>query len=556
MTGYSAKELAGLSIYDMVYKKDLEKEPFKFDEVNRGRTTTSERLLKRKSGDPIVVEVKSKLIEENKILVFARDITERKKEQTELYNSKLQFQNLIENIPGVYWVNDIKGYQTLYISPSFESIWGRKCSDLLKNPACFIDAVHQEDKEKVISAHKNISKTLFSTISYRIIRPDGNVRWIKAKTNVVKNSQGNIFEYGYAEDITEAKKSEYEKQLALKRNEQVISTMMDGFMLANRDGKIIEVNPSYCHIIGYTREELLKMTINDLKVIKSSAGTQKRFDETQKAKHLQFETKHFRKNGEIVNLLVSTSIMIVDEKPMFSIFFKDINEQIKAQQKIAEYTIQLRQLTTHLQDIREEERSALSRELHDEIGQHLMAIKIDVSRLSGCIDENEKALNLIKEIKALIDSSVSSVRRINSELRPSLLDDMGLFAALEYQIKEIERRTNIKFDFSISMEEPTLNSKVSICIFRIFQESLINIVKHSNAKKVTAEINQKNGSMELIITDNGRGFEISDGTIIKTFGLLGMKERASMMNGILDVKSVPGKGTTLHLTVPLLSYVE
>ncbi|TAH39912.1 MAG: PAS domain S-box protein [Bacteroidetes bacterium] len=552
MSGYTSKELSNLSIFDLVYKKDIEKVPFKFEEVNQGLTTTSERLLKKKKGDPILVEVTSKLIEPNKILVFAKDITARKKEQTELYNSKLQFQNLIENIPGVYWVNDIKSHQTLYISPSYETIWGKKGTELYRNPSSFIESVHPEDKQKVIAAHKNISTTLFNIISYRIIKPDGSIRWIKAKANVVKSANGNLTEYGYAEDITESKKYELEKQLALQRNAQVINTMMDGFMLADRNGKIIEVNPSYCQTSGYSREELLNMTVNDLKLNKSADGRLERFDETLRERHLQFESKHIRKDGEIVNLLVSTSIMDIDGEPMCSIFYKDIDDQIKAQQKIAEYTIQLRQLTTHLQNIREEERLALSRELHDEIGQQLLAIKIDVSRLSGYIGDNEKAQKLIKDIKELIDSSVSSVRRINSELRPSLLDDIGLFATLEHQVKEFERRTNINFDFHITMDEPNLDSKISIGIFRIFQESLINVVKHAGANNVSAQLNQKNGNMELIISDNGKGFEISDGFTNKTFGLLGMKERASMMNGKLDVKSIPGKGTTLRLTVPLI----
>ena len=138
------------------------------------------------------------------------DISVSKKTEEELLKSKQQFQNLVENISGVYWVNNLETYQSLYISPSYETIWGRKVEDLYNNPADFINAVHPDDRPFLFEAHKNVIHTSVMNITYRIIRPDGAIRWISAKTNVVVNAEGSSIEYGYAEDITERKKAEEE----------------------------------------------------------------------------------------------------------------------------------------------------------------------------------------------------------------------------------------------------------------------------------------------------------------------------------------------------------
>lgn len=551
LSGYSKKELLEKTIYDFVYPQDIAEMPFKFDELFAGKTATAERRIKRKNNIPIYTEITAKVINDNKILVFAKDITERKKYQTELIKNKLRFQNLIENISGVYWVLDVDSRKILYVSPSYENIMGGKCVDLYNDFTSFFKTIHPDDLQFVQEQYAKTQLNLTLDFKYRLILPGGETRWIKVKANIIKDLEGRLIKYGYAEDITERKKSEIENLTLLSRNQQIINTMLDGFFLADKNGKFIEVNQSYCEMVGYTRDELLKMNENDLKVIKSIEGTHRKFEEAKKKKHIQFESQHIKKNGEIVDFNVSLSIMSVNDQLLMSAFLKDITEHNKAQQKILDYTEQLKMLTTHLQNVREDERSALSRELHDEIGQQLLAIKIDVARLSGYIVESQETVKLIAEIKNLIDDSISTVRRINSELRPSLLDDMGLFAALEYQVKEITKRTNIKFELNISMTEPVLDDKTSIGVFRIFQESLTNIVKHAEANIVTANLHNNSGKMELLIKDNGRGFDLSDGTLNKTFGLLGMKERASMIKGTLDIKSKPGDGTEVSLIVPI-----
>lgn len=184
-------------------------------EIANGLPLTVEYRILHKNGSIRWVEVRltptlddiGKLILVDGITI---DITERKKSIDTILKSEERFKNLVENISGVYWVNNLDTYQTLYISPSYEAIWGRSCEELYKDPSAFINSIHPDDKTKLFEVHNNIAEYGQVNISYRILRPDGEVRWISAKTNVSVDNNGSKIEYGYAEDITERKKAEEE----------------------------------------------------------------------------------------------------------------------------------------------------------------------------------------------------------------------------------------------------------------------------------------------------------------------------------------------------------
>ncbi len=211
---------------------------------------------------------------------------------------------------------------------------------------------------------------------------------------------------------------------------------------------------------------------------------------------------------------------------------------------------QLRSLSAYLQNVREDERIHIAREMHDELGQLLTGFKMDVSWLRKKLAEtsdpaiSEKLENMI----SVIDESVKFVRNLASELRPSILDDLGLIPALEWHCHEFEKRHNIKVEFHSEVQEPNINSVIATGLFRMFQESLTNVARHSNATKVVASLRSVNDEISLSIMDNGKGFDTSL-TSKKTLGLLGMKERAAMLGGKMEIISEPGKGTTILITV-------
>jgi signal transduction histidine kinase len=176
---------------------------------------------------------------------------------------------------------------------------------------------------------------------------------------------------------------------------------------------------------------------------------------------------------------------------------------------------------------------------------------MDVSWLNKRIEpENAAAKEKLAEILGLIDSTVKSVRRIASELRPTLLDDLGLLAAMEWHLEEFERRSGIETESSLPEIEQPLPDALKIGLFRIFQESLTNVARHSGAKKVKVSLQQRDKELVLTVHDNGKGFDES-GTVKKTLGLLGMKERTLMMGGQYNISGIIGEGTTVTVAVPL-----
>ena len=202
--------------------------------------------------------------------------------------------------------------------------------------------------------------------------------------------------------------------------------------------------------------------------------------------------------------------------------------------------------------LQEEERASISREIHDELGQQLMSIKMDLVWLSSKIkDPDALTRERIAGAVSLVDDTVETIRRINAGLRPPIIDDLGLIAALEWQANEFTSHTDIPCFFKSDMKEQEFSKLFSLNVFRIFQETLTNIGKYAKATEVISQIQYVGGIMILSIKDNGCGFD----TNIKkkrSFGLLGMSERAALINGEIKIESMPEMGTTVELTVPII----
>lgn len=230
----------------------------------------------------------------------------------------------------------------------------------------------------------------------------------------------------------------------------------------------------------------------------------------------------------------------------------DVTDLKTALELLNERSGQLAELSTHLQNIRENERMNIAREIHDELGQQLTALKMDIAWLNRRMSvEDHVVKHKFEDAIKLIDETVKSIRRIATELRPSLLDDLGLNAAIEWEVKEFNERSGVKINFIKLEDDANINPLISIGLFRILQESLTNIARHSLAKQAMISLIKTNNVLRLCIQDDGIGFTTSEPKRIQTFGLLGIKERATMLNGESSVTSVPGKGTIIDVRVPL-----
>jgi PAS domain S-box-containing protein len=219
--------------------------------------------------------------------------------------------------------------------------------------------------------------------------------------------------------------------------------------------------------------------------------------------------------------------------------------------------MQLRDLASHLQTAREGERTRIAREIHDEFGQVLTALKIDLSWLAKRLPGDRPGLaRKAKAMSALIDATIQTVRRVATELRPGLLDDLGLAAAMEWQAQEFAGRTGIDCELHLDGGDLVLDRDLATALFRIYQETLTNVARHAGATEIDVRLEDRAEELALIVWDNGRGITPSETSDPKSFGLIGMRERAAAWGGTVGIEGVPGWGTTITVRVPRAEGVE
>jgi signal transduction histidine kinase len=215
---------------------------------------------------------------------------------------------------------------------------------------------------------------------------------------------------------------------------------------------------------------------------------------------------------------------------------------------------QLRLLSGHLENAREEERIRIAREIHDEIGQVLTAIKMNLSLLGRELVEGSTGDGVQEEIGSttrLVDDAIQTMHHIVRELRPEVLDHLDLVSALEWQIQEFQSRTKIESRFDSELEELDLDPERSTALFRILQETLTNVARHAQASLVLATLRQVDQQLVLQVRDDGRGISPDGVTNMQTFGILGMRERARAFGGDVDIQAVPGHGTVVTVYIPV-----
>lgn len=231
----------------------------------------------------------------------------------------------------------------------------------------------------------------------------------------------------------------------------------------------------------------------------------------------------------------------------------EVQERQRAEQLVTESKDQLRALSAHLMSIQEEQQKRISRELHDELGQAMTAIKIDLNWIrSQLSSEQSEIQSKIQALIPLVSDTITTVQRICAELRPGILDDLGLVAALEWLTQEFEKRTQIHCRLDILPEELRVPTEISLPIYRICQEALTNVMRHADAERVSIFMQQKTDEIYLEIRDNGRGISDAEQSASSSLGLMGMRERVMPWNGRVEIDGVAGKGTEIRVHIPHL----
>ncbi len=339
---------------------------------------------------------------------------------------------------------------------------------------------------------------------------------------------------------------------AIKESEEKFRTLFqqaaDGIFLVDKDGNYLVANKHASKITGYSIDELKKMNAVDIVDKDDLKKNPLKLEEIKTGEPIFIERVICRKDHTKIHVEISAKLM--DNGQVITIM-RDITDRKKAEEKINLYTHQLKQLTGHLLSIREDERKRIGREIHDDLGQQLTAIKMDIAWIDKKIPEDEVVFKeKLKSVIMLLDESNQAVRRILSELRPSILDDYGLLDALKWHGKSFTDNTGIPVQIITSNEDFKLPEPISTCIYRIFQESLTNVTRYAKAKKVITTIHINPHSIEVSIKDDGMGFDIKELKTRRSFGIMGMKERVATLSGKFEILSAIGKGTMISIEIP------
>ncbi|MFZ6679992.1 MASE3 domain-containing protein [Undibacterium sp. Tian12W] len=363
-----------------------------------------------------------------------------------------------------------------------------------------------------------------------------------------------------AETSQNLARSAAELSMERERLSRMIDTAIDGIITINESQSIILVNPAAAATFGYEVDDLMGASLDLVlpeRHRKVHGKHVQQFGETGETRRKMggnfedFYVTGVKANGDEFPIEASISSQIENGKRFYTVIFRDITERKVAKEKMALYHDELTQLSAALQSIREEERKHIARELHDDLGQLLAALRMDLSLLQRDIVLTGKTQQTINSMDQLLLTSITTLRRIATDLRPRALDEGGLYFALQTLQKDFSQRNGIACDLQANEEQLALDDARSTAIFRIVQESLTNVVRHADATEVQISFERTPDTLSFSITDNGKGIEADEMRKSRSFGLVGMRERVKAMHGEFLVDSQPGEGTELKINLPL-----
>ena len=539
--------------------------------VNMILPAVEEKYL-RLDGTEVYAEIKVMPIMyegQKAIQIIGHDISERKKAELELERNRIELKTIYDNAPVMMCVlNEKRSIQ--FANNAFSDYIGLKeallnnidpvgvfnCINAIGNPngcgasdnctGCVL-RLAMEDSLNTGRTHNNIefsSKLVINNVEQEV--------YLLASTALIETDAEKRLLLCFT-DISERKETEK----ALQRSEMFLRTFIDNvpFMIWARDTNNVGILEN-------------KKLVEDFGSSLGKKPDDQDIDDAAREVWLQNNKRVMK--GEIINDEIIYTIKGEDRyyhQICFPIklnneiigiagFNIDITDKKIAEEALVASQIQLKEFAAHLQNVREEERILLSREIHDELGQILVAVKFDLGMLqlrTKAIENDAAAaeiIELMKHMAGLIDNTIKAARRIMTDLRPAVLDMLGPVDAIRQHVQAYAEHQQINCSFTSELEQLALSPQQAVALFRIVQEALTNIAKHALASEVQVQILRVDKGLELTIVDNGIGFDSTRKARVDSFGLLGMKERAYLLDGEVSITSTPGKGTAVKLVIP------
>jgi PAS domain S-box-containing protein len=380
------------------------------------------------------------------------------------------------------------------------------------------------------------------------LRKDGDEFPVDASISQLQTPEGKLYTV-ILRDVTERVRSESEQARLAARLAGLLDSAMDGIITVDQEQRILMYNRAAEKIFGWPQMQVMGQKLDILlppRFRGSHGGHMKRFGATGVTSRRmggEVVIHGLRRSGEEFPMEASISQLDTPEGKLYTVILRDVTERVRAQEDLAAFA---KQSTA----IREQEKSRVARELHDELAQSLTAIKIDTMRLKDSVGRDESAAARFDEMLRMIDGAVASTRRIAADLRPLVLDDLGLMPAIEWLVQNFRQRFAIECALQAD-EELQLGEPYATAVFRIVQESLMNVAKHAKARTVQVSIVPVDGGLRLKVQDDGQGFDLRSARKPNSLGLAGVRERAHLLKGTVAVHSQPGQGTTVDAFIPL-----
>lgn len=456
----------------------------------------------------------------------------------------------------------IFSYSLLHDSILFDDqaskLLGLDCEKLNLKKDEFLEIVHPNDRAELKTLFfLSTSKSKDFESEYRIYWKDRTMHYIVSRARVIKRNNNPVSLSGLIWEITDQKSLEIMLHENLRKMNAIINNLNGVVFRCKMDDNLTMeyISQGVAAITGYPSWNFMMNKVQSYHSLIYSTDKEKVINSMHKSVTDQSQycvEYRIRSSDGHLKWLSERGHAIPTENNQYSVegIITDITENKIMQERLNRSLKQLQQLNQYLHTVRERERVAISRELHDDLGQSLTAVKFDLLSLKNSISGNEEARRKIENIDSLILSTIKSVQNITAQLRPQIIEDLGLEAAIEWYATDFSARTGIKINLDI---EPILDipAETSLVIFRIMQESLTNIARHSGATKSEISLRVKKKLIIMAVSDNGTGISDKALTSKRAFGLISMRERAKNLGGELIINAPEKGGTEVNLMLPV-----
>jgi PAS domain S-box-containing protein len=563
MFGYKSKgEFLAINVSDL-YQNAEDRKKFNDKMLKEGFVKNEELWLKRKDGSLFVGSVSAVAVKDEQGHMKYYDgiidnITERKRAEEALRESEARYRS-VARLSSDFAYSCVctgdDGYEVDWITDAFFTRTGYSKAELHEQ-RCWMFVSHPDDREMATKPLRELKAGESDSSEFRIVTKEGRVLYIVnyMECQADPEARGGLRLFGAVQDITERKRAELEYKT-------IVGTAMDGFWIIDAQGRFLDTNDAYCRLIGYSREELVEMKISDIEAKEKLKETVRRIRKIMEVGGDRFETRHRCKDGRVIDIEVSTKYNKESGDKLYA-FLRDITQRKQMGEALAKYIGELQRLSKQLIAVQEAERLRISQELHDEMGQALTMLRINIASIKESLPPacTKGIKDRLADADALTEKLLAQIHELTLELRPHMLDDLGLVSTLRWYTERLSRRLNIQILFTQKNWKERPDSEISTALFRIIQEALTNAAKHARAKKIRILLAQKQKFIELIIQDDGCGFDQRKiekrPSRARGIGLFSMKERAALLNGECTIESHPGKGTRIHIRIPRRKAVE